>query len=135
MRRHQVEAYFTPQNVFDLPSYRATEHHESSDEEKRGTLLVEGAGDNSSQEPMAAADEDLEGEDFDCGVVRDRRAARVLDTPLASHCGQLPHGRRLEFFITLQTRSMLEITRLATYRSTRPNRRNVFRVALTMIFH
>ena len=96
MRRHDLEAYATPSNLFDLPGYTAPEAPECSDEDVQRPAAGEAAEDDSSEEPPFPCEDAEKGTSDDEGGAC-RRAANLLpDIPV--RCGELPGGLRLEDF-------------------------------------
>jgi len=94
MRKHNVEAYAVPQNLSGLPDYKLAPGLQQCDEEK-GAAPPDNESD-SSLEPAARRDcpED-EAEDF---PQQRPRVPGSTAEPLATRCGELPTGSRVEDF-------------------------------------
>ena len=100
MRRHEVEAYASPDNVFDLPHYNAPDKYVYSDDE--GQALGGPANDSSENEDSGDpkfSESDAHSDGSDSAFEHHkRREESAQETPLATHCGEMPFGRRLEDF-------------------------------------
>ena len=99
MRRHEVEAYASPENLFDLPHYSAPDKYVCSDDEGQdlggsANHCSESEGSGDPKFPEGDADSDGSVGAF----MHARRREGAQETPLATHCGEMPFGRRLEDF-------------------------------------
>ena len=99
MRRHEVEAYASPENLFDLPHYSAPDKYVCSDDEGQDP----GGSANHCSESEGSGDPKFPEDDADSdgsvgALMHARRREGAQETPLATHCGEMPFGRRLEDF-------------------------------------
>ena len=95
-----MEAYASPENVFDLPHYNAPDKYLYTDDEGQapgGPANDSSESEDSGYPKFSESDAHSDGSDS-AFEHHTRREESAQETPLATHCGDMPFWRRLEDF-------------------------------------